>query len=99
MLLNWFKNFFSLVFFLWFVIIFFPSFLNLVSASFWVNPDEFVFKFIDKAGNEGTAIAKVDWITKEPTDYIIGDVNLDGKITATDLILIKRLVLQNIKTN
>ena len=52
--------------------------------------DEFVFKFIDKAGNEGTAIAKVDWITKEPTDYIIGDVNLDGKITATDLLLEKR---------
>ena len=52
--------------------------------------DEFVFKFIDKAGNEGTAIAKVDWITKEPTDYTIGDVNLDGKITATDLLLEKR---------
>lgn len=48
---------------------------------------EFTFEFEDKAGNKGTATAKVDWINSE---YQLGDVNEDGKITATDLLLLKR---------
>ena len=54
---------------------------------------EFTFEFEDIAGNRGTAIAKVDWIKKdqeEPNQYEIGDINQDGKITATDLLLVKR---------
>ena len=54
---------------------------------------EFTFEFEDKAGNRGTVTAKVDWIEKEPdnpNDGKVGDVNKDGKITATDLLLIKR---------
>lgn len=54
---------------------------------------EFIFEFQDKAGNKGTATAKVDWIKKEqetPDEYLLGDVNKDGKITQTDLLLIKR---------
>ena len=57
---------------------------------------EFTFQFQDKAGNKGTAIAKVDWIKKDqenqekPNRYLIGDINKDGKITATDLLLVKR---------
>ena len=54
---------------------------------------EFTFEFEDKAGNKGTAKAKVDWIRKEeekPDKYQLGDINKDGKITATDLLLLKR---------
>ena len=87
---------------------------------------QFIFEFIDEAGNKGTAIAKVDWMKdspekpenpEDPTDpqdpekpdnpndstkpekpgesdkpdeYKIGDVNGDGKITATDVLLVKR---------
>ena len=49
---------------------------------------EFTFQFKDKAGNTGTVTAKVDWIKKG--EYTVGDVNQDGKITATDLLLVKR---------
>ena len=49
---------------------------------------EFTFKFKDKAGNEGTVTAKVDWIKEG--EYQLGDINNDGKITATDLLLLKR---------
>ncbi len=54
---------------------------------------EFIFKFRDKAGNSGNITAKVDWIKKEqeiPDKNKTGDINNDGKITATDLILLKR---------
>ena len=54
---------------------------------------EFTFEFVDEAGNYGTATAKVDWIKKEqenPDKYELGDINEDGKITATDLLLVKR---------
>ena len=66
----------------------------------FIQNGEFMFEFEDKAGNRGTAIAKVDWIKEQenPSEYQIGDVNRDGKITATDLILIKRLVLEQIQT-
>ncbi len=53
---------------------------------------EFTFEFEDKAGNKGTATAKVDWIKKEE-EYLLGDVNKDGKITVTDLLLVKRHVV------
>ena len=48
---------------------------------------EFTFEFQDKAGNKGTTVAKVDWINEEKE---MGDINQDGKITATDIILVKR---------
>ena len=54
---------------------------------------EFIFEFEDKAGNKGTAAAKVDWIKKDqenPDKYELGDINKDGKITVTDLLLVKR---------
>ncbi len=54
---------------------------------------EFIFEFEDKAGNKGTATAKVDWIEKDeenPDQNQIGDINNDGKITSTDLLLLKR---------
>ncbi len=80
---------------------------------------EFTFEFEDEAGNKGTALAKVDWISKEQepekepeqkpdqepekdpeqdpsknpeeqNKYEQGDINEDGKMTATDLLLIKR---------
>ncbi len=52
----------------------------------------FTFTFEDKAGNLGTATANVNWIREEerPDKYILGDINKDGKITATDLLAIKR---------
>lgn len=62
-------------------------------AYIFTENGEFTFEFEDKAGNRGTATAKVDWIKKEqenPDEGKIGDVNKDGKITATDLLLIKR---------
>ena len=55
--------------------------------------DTFVFEFEDKAGNRGTAEAKVTWIekeTEEPNKHRLGDINGDGEITATDLVLVKR---------
>ena len=57
---------------------------------------EFTFEFEDRAGNKGSVIAKVDWIQKEPENpeqYQLGDVNKDGKITATDLLLVKRHIV------
>ena len=52
---------------------------------------EFTFKFEDEAGNEGTLSAQVDWIESEdPTEPEAGDVNKDNKITATDLLMVKR---------
>ncbi len=57
---------------------------------------EFTFEFVDKAGNKGTAKATVSWIKdlpdepENPDEYKIGDVNQDGKITATDILAVKR---------
>ena len=51
---------------------------------------DFSFEFEDAAGNIGKAIAEVDWIKQEQDEYVLGDANLDGKITATDLLLVKR---------
>ncbi len=53
---------------------------------------EFIFKFKDKAGNEGTAKAEVNWIKKEE-EHPLGDVNKDGKITSSDLLLVKRHIV------
>ncbi len=58
---------------------------------------EFTFEFEDKAGNKGTATAKVTWINKNQggssggssTSVKKGDVNFDGKITLEDLARIK----------
>ena len=59
----------------------------------------FIFEFVDKYGNTGTATATVTWIIKEEkppinpdnpdSDYKLGDINGDGKITITDLAQIK----------
>ncbi len=54
---------------------------------------DFTFNFEDEAGNEGKAIAKVDWI--ETKQENLGDINQDGKITATDLLLLKRHLVAN----
>lgn len=58
---------------------------------------EFTFEFEDEAGNKSTVKTKVDWITKEqeiPNPDLdsnqLGDINKDEKITATDLLLLKR---------
>ena len=48
----------------------------------------FTFKFEDAAGNIGEAVAEVNWIQQENDKS--GDINQDGKITATDLLLVKR---------
>ena len=50
---------------------------------------EFTFEFEDIAGNKGTAIAKVDWITKEEQEVKLGDIDLDGQITVNDLAKLK----------
>ncbi len=50
----------------------------------------FTFEFIDQAGNIGKTIAKVDWIEEEQSKTVSGDIDDDGKITATDLLLLKR---------
>ena len=52
---------------------------------------EFTFEFQDKAGNKGSATAKVDWMEKEePTPTRIkGDTDGDGEITINDLAQIK----------
>lgn len=61
---------------------------------------EFTFEFIDKAGNIGTVTAKVDWISEEPVEYEIGDINNDGKINATDLLwLTRHLIADETKLN
>ncbi len=61
---------------------------------------EFTFEFEDAAGNVGKAVAKVNWIEEKQDDddkntgsdseILEGDVNKDGKITSTDLLLVKR---------
>ncbi len=47
---------------------------------------EFTFEFIDKVGNKGTAIAKVDWITKEDNKNQEGnkDNNLNSNKPASN---------------
>ncbi|MDE5830238.1 MAG: dockerin type I repeat-containing protein, partial [Clostridia bacterium] len=68
----------------------------------------FTFEFEDKAGNKGTATAKVTWIKKNQggqgssgggssSSVKKGDVDGDGEITAYDLALVK-LHLIDIKT-
>ena len=61
--------------------------------------EEFTFEFVDKVGNKGTAIATVTWIKdlpeepdnpENPDEYKLGDANQDGKITATDVLFVKR---------
>ncbi len=53
--------------------------------------DEFTFEFMDAAGNKGTAKAVVNNIELKQEDTILlGDANNDGKITATDLMAVKR---------
>ena len=52
--------------------------------------EEYTFEFEDEAGNKGTAIAKVDWIEKNPdAPVILGDVDGDGELTVNDLALMK----------
>ncbi len=52
---------------------------------------EFVFQFQDKAGNKGTATAKVDWMKKEEPEpeRIKGDIDGDGEITINDVAQLK----------
>ena len=54
---------------------------------------EFVYEFMDKAGNRGTVLAKVDWIIKEeekPEGPVkIGDIDGNGKLGPTDLAKLK----------
>ncbi len=57
---------------------------------------EFTFEFQDRAGNEGKATAKVDWMKKEepaPT-RMKGDTDGDGEITANDVAQIKLHLIQ-----
>ena len=54
---------------------------------------DFTFEFEDEAGNIGKATAQVNWIKEnsdENNEEMLGDTNKDGKITSTDLLLIKR---------
>ena len=55
----------------------------------------FTFEFMDKAGNVGTAVAKVNWISNEQDSEkeIPGDASGDGEVTPTDLLLVKRHIL------
>ena len=46
---------------------------------------EFTFEFEDKAGNKGTATAKVDWIKTG----LRGDIDGDGELTVRDLAKLK----------
>ncbi len=51
----------------------------------------FTFEFEDEAGNEAKLVATVDWIkTANSEEAETGDLNNDGKITSTDLLLLKR---------
>lgn len=50
---------------------------------------EFTFEFEDRAGNRGTATAKVTWIKSDDEEYKKGDINGDGKINIEDLARIK----------
>ena len=44
----------------------------------------------DAAGNTGIAIAKVNWIQKDPDEPdILGDIDGDGEITINDIALMK----------
>ena len=54
---------------------------------------EFTFEFVDKAGNKGTATAKVDWIKEK---FKIGDLDGDNKITGNDLAKLQKHLI-NIK--
>ncbi len=52
---------------------------------------KFEFEFEDEAGNTGTAVAEVNWInSKEEDKPEVGDIDKDGEITSSDLLLIKR---------
>ena len=60
---------------------------------------EFTFEFQDKAGNKGTATAKVDWMKDEedPTPIptrMKGDTDGDGEITVNDLAQVKLHILE-----
>lgn len=70
---------------------------NSTSRQYIFNKNgEFTFEFEDKAGNKGTVTAKVDWIKKDeenPNQYQLGDIDKDGKVTATDLLLLKRHIV------
>ncbi len=54
---------------------------------------KFPFKIQDEAGNAAEIVAEVDWINEQqdnPDENITGDLDNDGEITPTDLLLIKR---------
>ncbi len=65
----------------------------------------YTFEFEDLAGNKGTAVATVNWIEKDPDvppvvdpdEYEVGDVNKDGKITATDILLVQRHLVAGVR--
>ncbi len=61
----------------------------------------FTFKFKDEAGNEGEAIATVNWIEEKqeekPSEDVVGDTNKDGKIDSTDLLALKRHLVAGLK--
>ncbi len=68
---------------------------NNTSREYTFNENgNFTFKFEDAAGNEGEAVATVNWIETKQDEPVIeenlGDTNMDGTITATDLLLLKR---------
>lgn len=66
--------------------------LNNKDASYeFVENGEFTFEFIDKAGNKGTALAKVDWIDrKTPVATLIYDnVNKTNKDVSVKIIFDK----------
>ncbi len=71
---------------------------------------EFTFEFVDEAGNKGSAVAKVNWIEKEPTkpdpeeptkpeEVLIGDIDGNGKIGPTDLAKLKLYLIGEEKLN
>jgi len=58
---------------------------------------EFIFKFVDKAGNKGTAVAKVNWINKEaPVGTITYDIkDLTNKDVKATLSTDKKVTITN----
>ncbi len=46
---------------------------NMSKQYTFTSNDEFTFEFEDKAGNKGTAVAKVDWIESPDDEYVIED--------------------------